>query len=269
MSGSGALFKTGAGTLTLTGANSYTGGTVVSGGAIALAQDAALGAASGGVSLGDAVSSGTISFTNAAQLSSLRGFTLGSAGGVFNTTGGTVTLSGGISGTGGLTKTGAGVLELAHGNSYTGPTVVSEGTLRSGAANSLGTGAALLVNAGAALDLNGFGQSVSSLSGSGGIFLGTGTLTAGVNDASGAFAGFDLRQRIGGEGRRRYPRTHRRKHLLRRDERGRRCPPRHVIEPAGQHPQQQHCGVRSEHRRHVQRVDERIRAADEEWFQDR
>jgi len=189
MGGSGTLFKTGVGTLTLTGANSYTGGTVVTGGAIAVAQDAALGAASGGVSLGDAVSSGTIRFTNAAQLSSLRDFTLGSAGGIFDTTGNTVTLSGGISGAGGLTKIGAGVLELAHNNSYTGPSVVSEGTLRSGAVNGLGSGAALLVNGGAAVDLNGFGQSVSSLSGNGSIFLGTGTLTAGVSDASGAFAG--------------------------------------------------------------------------------
>lgn len=189
MSGSGALFKTGAGTLTLTGANSYAGGTVVTGGAVAIAQDAALGGAGGGISLGDAVSSGGISFTNAAQLTSLRSVTLGSAGGVFNTTGATVTLSGGISGSGGLTKIGAGVLELAHSNSYTGPTVVSEGTLRSSASNGLGNGSALLVSAGASVDLNGFAQSVSSLSGGGSISLGSATLTAGANDADGAFAG--------------------------------------------------------------------------------
>jgi len=189
MSGAGTLFKTGAGTLTLTGANSYSGGTVVAGGAIAVAQDAALGAVNAGVSLGDAVAVGTLSFTNAAQLSSLRSFTLGGAGGVFNTSGATVALSGDISGSGGLTKIGAGVLELAHANSYTGPTVVSEGTLRSGAVNALGSGSTLLINAGASLDLNGFGQSVSSLSGSGSILLGAGTLTTGVNNGSGAFAG--------------------------------------------------------------------------------
>ena len=189
MTGSGTLFKTGAGTLTLTGANSYGGGTVIAGGAIAIAQDAALGAASGGVSLGDAASIGTLNFINAAQLSSLRAFTLGGAGGVFNTTGAAVTLAGDIGGTGGLTKIGAGTLELTHANSYTGSTVVAEGTLRSGAANAFGIGTALLVNAGAAVDLSGFGQSVSSLSGSGGISLGGGTLTAGLNNASGTFGG--------------------------------------------------------------------------------
>ena len=189
MTGSGTLFKTGAGTLTLTGTNSYAGGTVIAGGGIVIPQDAALGAASGSVSLGDTVSTGTLGFTNASQLSSLRTFTLGAAGGIFNTAGSAVTLSGDIGGAGGLTKAGAGVLQLAHANSYTGPTLVAEGTLRSGAANAFGVGAALLVNAGAAVDLNGFGQTVSSLSGSGSIALGGATLTTGANNASGAFAG--------------------------------------------------------------------------------
>ena len=74
-----------------------------------------------------------VSFTNAALLSSLRAFSLQSAGGIFNTAGAQVTLSGGISGSGGLTKTGSGVLQLGSTNTYTGATVVSDGTLRSGA----------------------------------------------------------------------------------------------------------------------------------------
>ena len=188
MSGSGTLVKSGAGTLTLLGPNSYTGGTLVTAGAISLAQDAALGASAGGVSLGDTLSSGTIDFTNSALLSSLRGFTLGGAGGIFDTSGAPVTLGGEIAGSGGLTKAGAGVLELAHANSYTGATVVADGVLRAGATGAFGNGGALQVSGGA-VDLNGFAQSVSALSGGGSVLLGSGTLTAGVNDASGAFAG--------------------------------------------------------------------------------
>jgi autotransporter-associated beta strand protein len=188
MSGTGTLFKSGAGTLTLAGANSFTGGTVVTGGAIALAQDSALGAAASRVWLGDLASSGTLEFTNGAGLSSLRAFTLETGGGVFNTTGAPVTLAGEIDGSGGLTKIGAGVLELAHTNSYTGTTLVSGGTLRAGAANAFGNGGALQIEGGT-VDLNGFAQSVSSLTGAGDIALGSGTLTAGVNDTSSVFGG--------------------------------------------------------------------------------
>ena len=185
MSGSGSLVKTGSGTLTLTGTNTFAGGTSVSGGALSIAQDAALGAASGSVALSNAA----LTFTNSGLLSSTRGFLLGAGGATFDTTGAQVTLAGALSGDGGLTKTGGGVLELDGANSYTGGTVVAAGTLRAGAANAFGTGNALTVASGAAADLNGFSQSVTSLSGNGSILLGTGTLTTGLGGASSLFAG--------------------------------------------------------------------------------
>ena len=189
MSGTGSLVKSGAGVLTLSGSNSYAGGTAIAGGAIAIAADAALGAAAGAVALGDALLPGTLTFTNAAQLLSSRAFTLGAAGGVFDTTGSTVTLSSGVSGAGGLTKTGQGLLELTGVGSYAGPTTVLAGTLRSGATNALGSGNALVVGGGTTVDLNGFSQSVGSLTGSGSILLGPGTLTTGTDGTSGLYAG--------------------------------------------------------------------------------
>lgn len=96
----GRLIKTGSGTLTLNATNSYTGGTTVSAGTLA-------------------VSSATIpgDITNNAAV-------------IFNQTS-NGTYSGNITGTGSLTKTGTGVLTLTnHGLNYSGGTTVSAGGLR-------------------------------------------------------------------------------------------------------------------------------------------
>ena len=190
MTGTGSLLKAGAGTLTLGGANSYSGGTSIVGGAIAVASDAALGAASGGVALGDGLSSGTLTFTNGSLFSSSRAFVLGAAGGIFNTTGASpVMLSGGVTGEGGLTKTGTGVLELSGAAGYSGPTTIAAGTLRAANANVFSATGALQLADGAIADLNGFSQSVASLGGNGGVLLGSATLTTGGGSFGGTIAG--------------------------------------------------------------------------------
>ncbi|OYW76067.1 MAG: hypothetical protein B7Z37_10495, partial [Verrucomicrobia bacterium 12-59-8] len=88
-----------------------------------------------------------------------------------NTSSGGLTISGGISGSGGLTinSSGVGGVTLSGSNSYTGATSVLAGTLKVGNAYALSSGSALtLANvAGATLDLNGFNQSVGSLTGGG------------------------------------------------------------------------------------------------------
>lgn len=124
VAGLGALIKTGAGTLILSGTNTYTGGTTVSAGTLSVAADAALGAVAGNVTL----NGGTLATT--ANMSSARSVSLGASNGTVDTaTATTLTLSGVVSGSGSLTTTGAGVLTVTGTNTYTGGTTVSAGTL--------------------------------------------------------------------------------------------------------------------------------------------
>jgi fibronectin-binding autotransporter adhesin len=154
ISGSGGLVKTGAfNTFTLTGSNSFTGGTTVSAGVLAIGS----GGTSGSL-VGDIASSGTIAF-NRSDASTFGGV---------------------ISGTGGLLKQGAGRLTLTAAQAYSGPTTISGGTLAMGVANSLSDTAGVVIDAGAALDLAGFSDTIGSLTGTGAVILGSGTLAVGA-----------------------------------------------------------------------------------------
>ncbi|HBK47232.1 MAG TPA: hypothetical protein DDZ67_12530 [Xanthomonadaceae bacterium] len=143
-SSGGALVKIGAGTLTLTGVNSYSGGTTVEEGALAVERDANLG--SGGLTL----DGGTLRYL--AGFSSARDVVLGAAGGSFDTAGNEATLSGTISGVGALSKLGEGRLTLAGDNSYSGGTVVDGGILRLEHDNALGSGGLRVTGAGALVE---------------------------------------------------------------------------------------------------------------------
>jgi len=124
LSGASELVKADAGTLMLTGTNSYTGGTRISGGTVQIASDANLGAAAGGVTL----DSGTLATT--ATLSSARAVNLLGAGTLSTANSTVFTLSGTLTGTGALDKAGGGTLLLSGNNGgYTGATQVSAGTL--------------------------------------------------------------------------------------------------------------------------------------------
>ena len=154
--GNGSVAKTGTGTLTLSGNNTYTGGTAISQGTISASSivvsggSSNLGNASSAILLGDAMHTGTLSYTgNTASYT--RGFTVGAGGGELDVTAGwTLTLeSGGItangaltigglgnasitsvvSGNGGLAKAAAGTLTLAGSNTFTGTTRINAGTL--------------------------------------------------------------------------------------------------------------------------------------------
>ena len=68
----------------------------------------------------------------------------------------------------GLTENSAGnTLTLSGANTYTGATTVQAGTLQAGAAGAFSAASATTVDSGATLDLNGYNQTVSSLSGGG------------------------------------------------------------------------------------------------------
>ena len=105
ITGSGSLTKAGPGVLVLTAANTFTGPTTITGGALQV------GNGGSGASLG-----GTSAVTNSGNL-------------VFNTPD-TLTFSPVISGSGSLTQAGPGLLTLTAANTYSGATAVTGGTLQ-------------------------------------------------------------------------------------------------------------------------------------------
>ena len=131
------LTKVGAGTQTLTGANTYTGVTTVNGGVLSVSTMAAGGVASGIGAATNAAANlvlggGTLQYTGASVTTDHNfTLTLGTVSGINVSTAGTNLLVTGQSAatTGGLTKTGAGTLSFTGANTYTGVTTINAGTL--------------------------------------------------------------------------------------------------------------------------------------------
>ncbi|ATP97420.1 fibronectin-binding autotransporter adhesin ShdA [Salmonella enterica] len=151
VTGGGQIVKSGSDELIVTGDNTYSGGTTISGGT--LTADHA-----------DSLGTGTIANSGVLQVGE---------GELENT----------LSGTGSLVKTGTGELTLSGDNSYSGGTTITGGTLTADHADSLGTGT--IANSGV-LQV-GEGELENTLSGSGSLVkTGTGELTLnGDNDYSG------------------------------------------------------------------------------------
>jgi autotransporter-associated beta strand protein len=173
----GALSKISAGTLRLTGTNSYTGGSSVSAGILQFANTASLpssGAYAATAAGTLAVNAGGVGeFSNATSgAGSIGGFfsgasfASGTAFGIDTTNaGGSLSYAGNFNGSGiGITKLGTGTLTLSGNNGYTGPTTISAGTLQAGSATAFaGGGALVMANAAATFDLNGNNISFTNL----------------------------------------------------------------------------------------------------------
>lgn len=198
ISGSGySLTKAGAGTLTLRGANNYTGGTTLSAGTLNINNASAIGAGtftiSGGTLNNTSGSSVTLStnnvqnwngdfaFTGTNDLNLGTGAVTMNANRIVTVNGGNLTVGGAISGTTAsftLTKAGAGTLILGGANVYTGATTVTGGTLQTSAADRINDSSTISVSAGAAFVLGG-SETVASIAGAGNYSLGANTLTFG------------------------------------------------------------------------------------------
>ena len=133
ISGTGGLTKEGDGVLTLGSvATTYTGGTTVNAGTLALSNNNRLSDTGALTINGGTFDMGGFSDTVGAVTvnggSLINSSTTGLTGSSYAVTGGTISAK--LAGNGGLTKTGAGQLNLtALTNSYKGPTSVQEGTL--------------------------------------------------------------------------------------------------------------------------------------------
>ncbi len=155
--GSGGLVKTAAGALNLNGANTFTGGLTINGGAVNFTTDANLGAAGGGVTVNGGGSS-TLTYApqnlftpaNGSALTLTRPLDVGPGGGSVAVTlpNNVLTLSGNITGSGQFQKFGAGVLALTGTNTNTGNLNVAAGTLAVGSDAVIGGPAASLILSG-------------------------------------------------------------------------------------------------------------------------
>ncbi|WP_280940223.1 autotransporter-associated beta strand repeat-containing protein [Aureimonas altamirensis] len=166
VAGSDGVEKIGAGTLILSGANTYTGGTTITDGTLRIASAGSLGA--GGYSGAISLASGTLlDYASSA----------------------TQTLSGAITGTGGLTVSGTGTLTLSGANTYSGATTIgSRAVVLSGGA-AIGNQSAVTVASGASLTVNA-NETIGSLAGAGTVTLANvSQLTAGGNNSSTTFSG--------------------------------------------------------------------------------
>lgn len=135
ISGTGALTKIDPGLLTLTGTNSYSGGTTLSGGTVAISTDANLGAPTGAI----VFNTGTLMLDSNVNLLASRPIRIEAGGGTINTQAFSSTIAQAISGSGMLTKEGAGALVLSGTNTYAGGTSISGGLLQLGAGGSSGS----------------------------------------------------------------------------------------------------------------------------------
>jgi len=136
LAGTTGLTKDDSGTLTLSASNSYSGGTTLSAGTLALQNANALG--SGNLTVnGGTLDLGSNNLT-AANLSGTNGtIALGTKTLTASMTTGK-TFAGTISGTGNLVKSGSSYLTLNGSNSYTGGTTISDGTIYTTGAGTLG-----------------------------------------------------------------------------------------------------------------------------------
>src|SRR5690606_311362 len=122
LAGSAQLIKTDAGTLALTGTNTYSGGTAINGGTLQIASDANLGDAAGGL----AFDGGTLHTT--ADITSTRAVDLVGTGTFLTDGNTTLTLGGVVTGVGSLTKDGSGTLVLPADADHAGGTTITAGT---------------------------------------------------------------------------------------------------------------------------------------------
>jgi autotransporter-associated beta strand protein len=136
------LRKSGAGTLILSGTNTYTGATTIAGGTLSISADGNLGTAPGAATAGSlTLTGGTLATTATMTLASNRGIALGTGGGTINAaTGTTLTYGGIIAGANLLTKSGSGTLVLSGTNTYSAGLTITDGSVSVAAESNLGTG---------------------------------------------------------------------------------------------------------------------------------
>ena len=167
-----AINKTGTSTFSLTGTNTYAGGTTISGGTLIVNSATSLGDNTGGLTL----NAGTLQV--AGSFTSSRAITLNNVASTFQIDPSQVfTVTSAIVGGGALNKTGTGTMVLSGSNTYSGGTIISAGAFELAASERLLNGGAVTVSGGT-LDGRTFAETIGILTLINGSIIGTGSLTA-------------------------------------------------------------------------------------------
>ncbi len=160
VSGLGGITQLGTGALTLTANNTLKGVVTVSAGTLQLGNGSAAGSVSNAVSL---VDNGSLVFDNS----------------------GTVGYPKTISGIGSLVQFGSGTLVIGTNETYTGPTIVSNGTVLLTASGSISNTLSININAGATFDASAAGGLTLRSTAPAEILSGSGTINGSVTTAAG------------------------------------------------------------------------------------
>jgi autotransporter-associated beta strand protein len=165
----GGLYVQGTRTVTLTGVNTYTGGTFIQSGILNVSADTGLGNAANTIT----ITAGTLQA--GASFGSARNITL-SGSATLDSGANTLTLTGMISSTGSLTKVGSNTVVLSGVNTYSGGTTISAGILSIAADSALGNSTGPVTFSGGTLQGTAGITSSRAL-----VFSGAGTIDTGVN----------------------------------------------------------------------------------------
>jgi autotransporter-associated beta strand protein len=169
------LLKSGTGTVTLTGGDTYAGTVNISGGTLYFNGTSAFSPNTSSVLF----SGGTLEYSAGYNADSSAIFsTAPNQSFSFNTNSQNVSFANGLNSFGGsLTKSGAGTLALNGSSTYSGPTTINAGTLKLGVANAINPASGLAMGGGT-LDLGGNSAGFSSLNGSSGSITNSGSSLA-------------------------------------------------------------------------------------------